>query len=224
MKLKKTKNLRFLIFLTLIIIYSCESDPSYYVNLGVPFCPQEDAYSCGAACVQMWAEYKGYYPTQEEIKSYMGITGAAPSYIAEAACWFCYQFIIVDAHDVQDYSISDQLYSMRYGHPCIPIINNGTHAVILNKAKWHRDSGTPYMDQVWYHDPDYYFPCSNAYASIATWKAIYESCHTGDCYITIIHVAYAHNPEARDGYDGFRAQGGTYYGEHPDDRTSRRRR
>lgn len=218
MKFKKNKNLKFLMFLALIIISGCGEDPYYDVSLGVPFCPQIAPNSCGAACVQMWAEYKGNYVTQLQIQQYMGILGASPSYIAEAVCWFCYLFAVPDAHDVQDHSISDQLCSMSYYETCIPIINNGFHAVILNKAGWHRECGVPYMDYVCFHDPNYYNPYPNVYASIATWKFIYESCwNTGDCYITVIDIIYAHSSEAANGYNGFRAQGGTYYGENPDD-------
>ena len=59
------------------------------------------------------------------------------------------------------------LLSDQNGEPCIPIVKDGWHAVILKKACWHEESdGTPYVDDVCIYDPDYNYPWSNKHFSI----------------------------------------------------------
>jgi hypothetical protein len=174
------------------------------------------------------SHYSGTYPSQEAIWNYMGGSGSSPSKIAEAVnICVLNVYATLDvfglSDDEQNHSISDQLYSISSGYPCIPIVDHGWHAVVLKKAKWHRaSSGTPYMDDAWYHDPDFYNPRPNEWASIASWKSYYNSCRSSmspdPCYITVIELSCVGNPGAMDGYNQFRMQGGTYYAENPADR------
>lgn len=109
-KIKKLKNLKQLVFLTLFIISSC-LEPPPCKNLNVPYRQQINSYSCGAACVQMWANYRGNNVSQQTIINYMEITGASPSIIADAAVFYCNLFIIAsctaEGPDEQNHSISD---------------------------------------------------------------------------------------------------------------------
>jgi hypothetical protein len=66
------------------------------------------------------------------------------------------------------------------------------------------------MDQIWVHDPDYYLPFPNLEYSIAQWKLRYESCQEVECYCTVIEGLYSSNPEAKAGYNEFRARGGLF--------------
>ena len=177
--------------------------------------------------MEMWAHYSGNtWVEQQDIDSYIlgAVPGSTPQTIADAVCIYCYNVWAIasyyaDGSEEQNHSISDQLYSIQMGYPCIPVINSGLHAVVLKAAQWHRDSyGTPWTDAVWYHDPSFSYPQPNVYRSIAFWKAEYQSCVSGSCYGTIINIMCSSNPEASDAYNQYRTQGGTFYGEPPNER------
>jgi len=195
--------------LLIIILFCCF--PTTHKVLSVPYFSQIYLGWCGAACIQMWSYYDGYSPTQQEIASYIGWTGAHPAAIAQGVGIFT-NSIGVDmpfgsSEVQQDLAIAAQTASIDDNIPSVSIIDQGYHAGIVIGWDWTPTIWGPRADQLRYHDPQ---RGGNIWRTVRQWKDNYFTAYQGQ-HVIILGLA-SHVGEGEAGYWEFLAAGGCYYG------------
>ena len=209
-----TKHLIFTItVLSIIILICCNPSPHHHIRLPVPYESQWYNGWCGAACIQMWAEYDGRYPGQDEIASFIGWTGTNPPAIANGVGFYTNEtgvdWYYGSSEYEQDLALSSQVVSVKDNIPSISIVNNGYHAVIVIGFDWTDTVNGPRADGVSFHDPLPYNGPS-LYISAGDWKQNWFTAYNGQ-HVIILGYAW-HVSEGEMGYIEFLNQGGTYYG------------
>ncbi|NIO81238.1 MAG: hypothetical protein GTN53_09735 [Candidatus Aminicenantes bacterium] len=214
------KVLFWLIIIYIVLFYTgCGSEPPYYRVLPVPFFWAEGYQWCTVACIQMWAHYDGNtHVGQAEIASYVGVPTLPDdavngvNYFTDSAGWMEWE---PDTKYGQELTIASSIACVDDRCPSIIPVHGGTHAILAIGFKWHRNAmGTPIADFMTSHDPDqgerlemtgdrlmnhYFLPVQSRYY--------------------VIVGARWHVTRGASGLADYKAAGGTYYGEDPDDPT-----
>jgi hypothetical protein len=209
-----------LIILSIILPYTgCEDEPSPYRILPVPFFWVEGYQWCTVACTKMWAHYDGNtHVGQPEIASYVGV----PTYPDKAVDGVNHFTNSDGWMQWEPYTKYGQELCIAYSIACVEDrcpsiipVDGGTHAILAIGFKWHKNAmGTPIADFMTCHNPDvgerieitggelynnYFLPVQFRYY--------------------VIVGARRHVTQGAIGLAAFKAAGGAYYGEDPDDPT-----
>lgn len=167
---------------------------------------------CGAACIQMWGYYDGKSPVQEDIADYIGNYFSDPYWIAQGVTQFTNTtgYPRYWASWNQDVAISAEVASAADGVPSIPIVNAGTHAVIMKGYKWtETEWGVPRADGIHFNDP----LLGSRYRSAAEWKEDWFTLWDGTNYAVVLGAkASEYESDGEAGFNEFLERGGTYYG------------
>jgi hypothetical protein len=204
-----------LILISIIVSICCRREIFHHKLLPVPFEQQWYNGWCGAACVQMWAEYDNYSPTQQYIADIIGWTGANPHSIADGVSIFTNATGLDRYYPGSEYyqgvAISCQVFSVDDNVPSISIVNSGVHAVIIIGFNWTElSTGRPRADGVYFHDP-LYSAGEETYQTAGNWKQWWFTTYNGTEFAFILgYPRYA--DEGETGYIDFLAAEGTYYG------------
>lgn len=145
--------------------------------LNVPFLPSEGNYGmCGAACIQMWSRYHGYYHDQYVIDNFMGGGGYHTIYeIANAVCNFTdSKNAIVEnrsatgpnANVNQDELISYTMASIGDGEPVI-VAAYTNHVILAIGVRWYAER----KDAMIVHEPSNPINGDKYYISISDYKS-----------------------------------------------------
>jgi hypothetical protein len=129
----------------------------------VPYHVQENGYYCGAAVVQMLAEWSGAFFTQDQLFTAMNGTigsGISVDNLLQGIRTFT---ALGDAvQDVAQYTdntyFARQIASVSNKYPVACTTDGNTHSVVLYGGAWHSVSDssnhlTYYWDTVYFHDP-----------------------------------------------------------------------
>lgn len=207
-----------LIISSIIFPYTgCDDEPPPYRILPVPFFWAEEENYCTVACIKMWAHYDGNTNVgQPEIASYVGVPTLPDkavngvNHFTNSDGWMQWEPY---SKYGQELCIAYSIACVEDKCPSIIPVYGGTHAILAIGFKWHKNAmGTPIADFLAYHDPDVgeglEMPGDQLY---------------GDYFLPVqlryyvIVGARRHVTQGAIGLADFKAAGGTYYGEDPDD-------
>jgi len=139
---------------------ACGATSSGDVKLGVPYHAQaQGSLDCGPASVQMWTDYDyGFYPSQQEIATWMGGTcsGVSEDTLAAAVNQFTRTddaYWDFDAPSNVEAFMARQITSIDNYTPVIAIIDF-KHAGVVNGGKWHQEGNWYQWDYTYFHDPE----------------------------------------------------------------------
>jgi len=208
----KTKYLLIALIFLSVFISSCRwLEPPKRKYLSVPHIMWEYLGWCGAACIQMWAYYERSYPDQEQIASYIGWYHSDAYHIADGVTQFTTRYAFAAPYYGQDQAISGQVAAIKSEVPSISIINQGTHAVIVIGFEWTELSGgRPRADFIRFNDPA---RSHHEEISAWSWKNTYFNLNPASNMYEVILSAPGYITDGLEGYQEFKARGGTYYGE-----------
>jgi len=178
--------------------------------LNVPFSPQWWGGWCGAACIEMWANYQNLYTSQNVIADTVGYWPDVWA-LAGGGSLFTHNNgvpgIYGPSEHEQDRATSAQVSSIHNDTPSIAVVNGGSHAVLVVGVDW------TYMDMqkvalgIHFHDPAQY---PFMYRAANLWKHQWFTACAGQHLIVLGSGWFG--SEGDMGYSEFLNQGGTYYG------------
>jgi len=147
------------------------------VRLGVPYFSQPSGSQwCGPASIAMWIKFNGF-PTisQQTIASRIGAnwyTGASAESIAYGVNYYTATRDAYVDREGEMYGsdfVSRQITSIDNRTPVIALVQNETHAGVVNGGKWHRWGSGYQWDYVYFHDPSPDFGGANVRYSSGDW-------------------------------------------------------
>jgi hypothetical protein len=210
-----------LIISSIILPYTgCDNgeDPPYYRVLPVPYFAVQTpgAGYCAVACIQMWGHYDKKYYSQDEIAIYVGIPTLPDDAVdgvnrfTNSDGWIEWE---PDTKRGQELTIAYSIACVFDGCPSIVPFDGGTHAVLAIGYKYHRNTmDIPIADFLTYHDPDVGGNLEMTGAELYGIRFLPVQSR----YYVIVG-ARRHVTMGANGLAEFKAAGGTYYGEDPDD-------
>ncbi len=215
--LKKYFTISLMILLTAVLNSCLDFTSEKNKILPVPAINQMYFGWCGAACVQMWANYQSLYPEQEDIADLIGWHGSDPYRIAQGITQFTSDtgYSRYYSSKQKDMAIASQVASISDRIPNIPIVLNGTHAVIMKGYRWSEyEDFRPLAEGIYFNDPN---DGLSKYVSVGDWKYSWFTPMDGiNC--AVVHGAgyYSYEDQGREGLREFHERDGIIYGEDPE--------
>lgn len=176
---------------------------------------------CGAACVEMWADFRGISgtPTPEQ-DVIVEVTGVYTNthLIALAVTEFTRDLGSPRYYTSSkvNQAIAAQVASISDGIPSIPIVQDGFHAVIMKGYRWSEwVDFRPLAEGIHFNDP---LTGSSEYTSVGDWKYFWFTSMDGMNWAVVFGSAYyEYEDQGREGLNEFHSRDGIIYGEDPGD-------
>ena len=209
--------LAILISVILFLTCSCFDPPiQKKLTLSVPYHAQTKYNYCAIACIQMWADYKGACPSQEDISIAIPVSpyGLNPHEIVKGVKEYTNGYGFLARRDLgcegARGDIMGAIYQgIRKNFPSIMFFFDGTHTVLAKGYGWHDSNGVPVIDSIYFHDPDEYYWGADYAITIADLK-FYFTPGANEYYAVIAEEYLLFKGIQR--HDEFVQAGGTYYG------------
>lgn len=199
----------------LLVLPGCDnSELPFKKILNIPYHAQEQTNYCAVACIQMWADYQGFCPEQDDIADYLGASsgGLYPHQIVDGVHVFTSSWGFLARRQIEPGAqgdlIAGAITGIKRGVPSIMPFEEGIHTVIVRGFEWDEVDNRPIAEVMYYNDP-------NPWVAETAIMAFQLETHYFTPAQNEYYVILASQSEYEDGilgHNNFVLSGGTYYG------------